>query len=146
MGWKSYFWLNKKHTLNDKGKFQPSKDYKGPDGKERYSCTLSLTSALDGGGWSRPSPGRFIPRKDPGPIAKEAGWDPGPVWTGAENLASPPGFDPRNVQPVASRYRQLSRPTRDILYKQDVMTFMWTDLMEVFWEIPCLNDGITKLY
>jgi hypothetical protein len=32
------------------------------------------------------------------------GWvAPGPVWTGAENLA-PPGFDPRTVQPVASRY------------------------------------------
>jgi hypothetical protein len=36
------------------------------------------------------------------PIVKEAGWAPGPVWTGAENVA-PPGFDPRTVQPVASR-------------------------------------------
>jgi hypothetical protein len=27
-----------------------------------------------------------------------------PVWTGAENLAPPPGFDPRTVQPVASSY------------------------------------------
>ena len=26
------------------------------------------------------------------------------VWTGAENLAHPPGFDPRTVQPVGSRY------------------------------------------
>jgi hypothetical protein len=24
-----------------------------------FSCTLPLTSALDGGGWSTPSPGRF---------------------------------------------------------------------------------------
>jgi hypothetical protein len=39
------------------------------------------------------------PRKDLVPIVQEAGWDPGPVWTGAENLA-PPGFDPRTVQPV----------------------------------------------
>jgi hypothetical protein len=29
----------------------------------------------------------FTPRKDPVPIAQEAGWAPGPVWTGAENLA-----------------------------------------------------------
>jgi hypothetical protein len=29
----------------------------------------------------------FTPRKDPAPIVQEAGWAPGPVWTGAENLA-----------------------------------------------------------
>ena len=29
----------------------------------------------------------FIPGKDPVPIVQEAGWAPGPVWTGAENLA-----------------------------------------------------------
>jgi hypothetical protein len=38
------------------------------------------------------------------------GWAPGPVWTGAENLA-PPGFDPRTVQPVASRYTVLATHT-----------------------------------
>jgi hypothetical protein len=61
--------------------------------------TLSLTSALDGGGWSTPCPGRLTPGKDPIPIVYEAGWAPRPVWTGAENPAPhPPGFDP---QPVA---------------------------------------------
>jgi len=30
----------------------------------------------------------FTPRKDPVPIVQEAGWAPGPVWTGAENLDS----------------------------------------------------------
>ena len=30
----------------------------------------------------------FTPGKDPVPIVQEAGWSPGPVWTGAENLAS----------------------------------------------------------
>jgi hypothetical protein len=29
----------------------------------------------------------FTPRKDTAPIVQEAGWAPGPVWTGAENLA-----------------------------------------------------------
>ena len=43
------------------------------------------------------------PRERPGPIVQEAGWASGPVWTGAENLA-PPGFDPRTIQPVGSRY------------------------------------------
>jgi hypothetical protein len=46
---------------------------------------------------------QFIRGKDPVPIVEEAGWAPGPVWTSAENLA-PPVFDPRTVQPLASRY------------------------------------------
>ena len=40
-----------------------------------------------GGGWSKPRPDRFTPGKDPVPIVQEAGWAPGPVWIGAENLA-----------------------------------------------------------
>jgi hypothetical protein len=72
-------------------------------GQATKGCILSLTSALDGGGWSTPCPGRFTPGKEPVPIAQEARWASGTVWTGAENLA-PPGFDPRTVQSVASRY------------------------------------------
>jgi hypothetical protein len=30
------------------------------------------------------------------------GWVGPTVWTGAENLAPPPGFDPQIVQPVAN--------------------------------------------
>ena len=71
-----------------------------------HSSTLSLTLALDGGGWSTPHPGRFTPGKDPpAPIVQEDGWAPGQIWTGAENL-TPMGFDPRTVQPVASRYTE----------------------------------------
>ena len=55
------------------------------------------------GGWLKPSPGLFNPGGDSVLIVHEAGWAPGSVWTGAENLA-PPGFDPRTVQPVANRY------------------------------------------
>jgi hypothetical protein len=36
---------------------------------------------------STPRP-QFTSEKDPAPIVQEAGWAPGPVWTGAENLAS----------------------------------------------------------
>jgi hypothetical protein len=35
-------------------------------------------------------------------IVQEGGWAPGPVWTGAENLA--PHLDSVPGQPVASRY------------------------------------------
>jgi hypothetical protein len=40
-----------------------------------------------GGEWSTPGPGRFTPGNDPVPIVQEAVWAPGPVWTGAENVA-----------------------------------------------------------
>jgi len=36
----------------------------------------------------RQAPPLFTPGKDPVPIVQEAGRAPGPVWTGAENLAS----------------------------------------------------------
>ena len=56
----------------------------------------------------------FTPGKNPVSIVQEAGWAPGPVWTGAENLAPPPGFDPRTVRPVASRYTDYATwPTQD---------------------------------
>jgi len=92
-------------SIKGKGKCKvhPRTGHEGPGREVRYSYTLSLTSALDGGGWATPCPGRFTPGKDPVPIVWEAGWTPGPVWTGAENLAPlpPPPFDPRTVQ---SRY------------------------------------------
>jgi hypothetical protein len=50
------------------GKVHPRTGHKGPEGEQRYSSTLSLTSALDGGEWSTPHPGRFTPRKDAVPI------------------------------------------------------------------------------
>ena len=71
-----------------------------------------MTTALEGGDGSASIRGHFItPWKDPVPIVQETGWAPGQVWTGAENSA-PPGFDPRTVQPLASRYTDYTtRPT-----------------------------------
>ena len=48
---------------------------------------LSLTSALDGGGWLRPW-SLYLWERDPLPIVEEAGWAPGSVCTSAENLSS----------------------------------------------------------
>ena len=54
---------------------------------------------------------QLTPGKDPVPIVQEAGWASGPVWTGAK-ISCPPGFDPRTVQPVSSRYTDYAtRPT-----------------------------------
>jgi len=70
-----------------------------------YSSTLSLTSALDGGGWSTPHTSRFVPGKEPVPITYEAGWVQGPVWTGAKNLASTEIRSPEPPARSASLYR-----------------------------------------
>ena len=47
-----------------------------------------MTAALEGGEWSAARPGRTLPPgEDPVPILQEAGWAPGPVWTGGKSLS-----------------------------------------------------------
>ena len=57
----------------------------------------------------------YSPERDSVPIVQEAGWAPGPVWTGAENLVST-GIRSRTVQPVASRYTDYTIPTHKSLW------------------------------
>ena len=86
--------------VNAKGKVHPKTVYEGLEGEHRYSSTVSLTSALDAGGWLTPRHWPLNPReRDPVPIVQEAGWAPGPVWMG-----SAPGFDHWTIQPPASHY------------------------------------------
>ena len=99
------------HTLCGKGKVHPRTGHEGPKGKQRYSSTLSLTSALDGSGWSMPRPSSFTPGKDPILIVWEAGWAPGLVRMGSENLV--PHWD--SIPGPSSPYRvpiltELSQP------------------------------------
>jgi hypothetical protein len=72
-----------------------------------------MTTALEGSGGSASRSGRsLLPGNTRKPIVQEAGWAPGPVWTVAENLAPPRGFDPRTALPVVSRYTDYpTRPT-----------------------------------
>jgi hypothetical protein len=73
--------------VNAKGKVRPKAVYEGLEGEQRYSSTVSLTSALDAGGWLTPRHWPLNPReRDPVPIVQEAGWAPGPVWMDAENI------------------------------------------------------------
>ena len=45
-----------------------------------------MTAKLEGGEWSAARPGRTLPPgKKPVPILQEAGWTPGPVWTGGKS-------------------------------------------------------------
>ena len=47
------------HQHHSRG--HPRIDHEAPEVEQRYICTLSLTSALNGGEWSTPRPGRFTP-------------------------------------------------------------------------------------
>jgi len=87
-----------------------------PRGEYRYSSTLSLTSALYGGGWSTPRPGRFTPGKDPVPIGPQGR-------SGQVRKVSPPGFDPRTVHPVASRYTDWAVPAHCLRKKEVRLTW-----------------------
>jgi len=71
---------------------------------------------------------------DPVPTVQEAGWAPGPVWMGAENLA-PLGFDPW-IHPVASHYTNsvsyiyiykkpyITEILETVVYRQNTFTLM----------------------
>ena len=78
------------------------------------SLALSLTSALDGDGWSTPRPGRFTPEKETWyPLYRRLGGPQGRSGP-ARKISPPPGFDPRTVQPATSRYTDYTIPAHHI--------------------------------
>ena len=86
------------------GKVRPGTGHERPKGKQRYSSTLSLTSALDGDGWLTPRPSSFTPEKETRyPLYRRLGGPQGRFGR-MRKISTPPGFDSRTVEPVASRY------------------------------------------
>ena len=67
----------------------------------------------------------FTPWKDPVPIVQEAGWAPGPVWTGAENFA-PTGI------------RSPDRPARS----QSLYRLSYPAHFNAIWRAPILKLGL----
>ena len=67
----------------------------------------------------------FTPGKDPVPIVQEAGWAPGSVWTGAENLASTGIRSPDRPARGQSLYR-LSNPAHNF----------WINLIYTYIYVP----------
>jgi len=53
----------------------PTTRQEGPEGEQRYNSPLSLTSALDWGGWSTLAPTALTPRKTGGWVDPMAGVD-----------------------------------------------------------------------
>jgi hypothetical protein len=60
------------------------------------------------------TPTRLTPGKDLAPIVQEAGWAPGPVWTGAENFAPTDIRSPN--RPAVAILIELSRPANNRLH------------------------------
>ena len=79
-----------------------------------------MTTALDGVRGQRHIPTALYPGKDPVPIVQEAGWAPGPVWTGAENLAATEIRSPD--RPAGSEYRKLFKEELLATYFPDDQT------------------------
>ena len=62
-----------------------------------------MTTTLEGGEWSAARPGRTLPPgKTRCPLYRRLGGPQGR--SGRAENSAPPGFDPRTVQPVVSRY------------------------------------------
>jgi hypothetical protein len=87
------------YIVQNKGKVRPIPCHEGPEGEYKYSCTLSLTSALDGDGWSTPRSGRFTPGKETTyPLYRRLGgpqgrfgrlWKISPHWDSIPGPSSP---------------------------------------------------------
>jgi hypothetical protein len=97
-----------------KGKVRLTIGHGCPEREYRYSSILSLTSALDGGGWLTPRPGRFTPGKETWyPFYRRLG-GPQCRFGRARKISPPPGFDLRTVQPIASRHTDCAVPAHSL--------------------------------
>jgi hypothetical protein len=69
-----------------------------------HSFILSLTSALDGGGWLPPRPGYFTPGKEIRyALYRKMGETQG-LPERVRKIPPPPRFDPRTIQTLAGHY------------------------------------------
>ena len=79
---------------------------------QRYISTLSLTSALDNVGQFR-APSALPPAKTRYPVYRRLG-EPQGRSERVRRISPLPGFDPRTVQPVASRNTDCAIPARSL--------------------------------
>jgi len=77
-----------------------------------YNTTLSLTSALDAVGGQRHVPAALPLGKTRYPLCRRLGGPQGRSGR-LQKISPPPGFDPRTVQLVVSRYTDWATPARE---------------------------------
>ena len=98
-----------KYFVVGKGKGRPITCPEGPEEEEKYSCTLSLPSALRCVGGQRHAPTAVPPGKTRYPLYRTVGGPQGRSGLMLK-ISPPPGFDPRTVHPVASRGTDRATP------------------------------------
>ena len=106
-----------------------------------YRSTLSLTSALDGSGWSTPRPGRCTPGKTRYPLYGRLG-GPQDRSGRVRKISPPPGFDPPIVHPVGSRYTDWAIPTQLVrrnLHKGRTRKLILQIFMSSTWNRKCVE-------
>ena len=87
-----------------KVKVTPGRKCADTQGKQSYNSNpLANLGARRGMGDEHQVPVALPRAKIPVSIVQEAAWASGLVWRGTEYLVPSPAFDPRTVQPVASR-------------------------------------------
>ena len=86
-----------------KGQVLPRTGYEGPEGEQMYGSTPPSTSTLDGVGGQRHAQAVLPPGKKRYPLYRRLGRPQGRSGR-VRKISPPPGFDPRTLQPVASRY------------------------------------------
>ena len=92
-----------------------------------YSFSLSLTSALDEVGGQRHASAALPPGKDPASIVQKARWTPGPIWTGAENLAPTGIQSPDRPARSESLYRlRYPGPLKYGIHSQNLHVSIWS--------------------
>ena len=69
-----------------------------------YRSTISLNSAVDWVSGQHHAPAALTPGKRPGNLYTEGGVGPTAELDGCGKSRPTPRFDPRNTQPVTSRY------------------------------------------
>ena len=119
---KLYFYAKAKFTLE-----QATKAQRGSRGID--SSTLFLTLAVDWGRWSTPHPSCFTLGKTQYLLYRRLGGSQSrsrQVW----KISPPKGFDPRTVQPVASRNTNYAIPAPyfyayKIIFTYIVLNYFW---------------------
>jgi hypothetical protein len=112
-----------------------------------YNSTLPSTSALDGGGWSTPRPGRFTLGERPGAHCIGGGVGPRADLDGRGKSRPPTGFDPRTVQSVASGYTGCAFPApltshiRPINSLYHIVLWKWHRGVDASWNVMAHGDA-----
>jgi hypothetical protein len=93
-----------------------------PDEECVYSSTLSLTSALDGMGVQNHARAALPPGKTRYLLYRRLGGPQGRLGR-VRKISSPPAFDPRTFQPLASHYTNWAIPAHIQIARYDLNTY-----------------------